>query len=336
MLNCEGGAWDYNPYVYANNNPYKYIDRNGEFCGLVACLLDFAFNALFNAAVEATVYSVTAAISGNWNAGDFFKSLGMGAVSSALQVGGIGIGTGNNFAMNIMSNMVNNTVTNAIFGESMSFGDIPGMIIGASIGAKLPYYSPSGTNVFKNVISEVGINTFRGAVTGFSSGVVNAIVHDDPSLVLKGAAGGALSGCVRTVAHNAVFGAGYQPLDENGNPVSYGTDGVNRRGGLASLLKEPGIALGRYAYLDEKGMGKTKTKLCRFHENAHLLQEEGEGGFVRFYRRTMNQYLTIGRHKCYVTEGTLEWKADDYVTSNTGIDMHRIRKDQYKAKHPNK
>ncbi len=150
LLNCEGGAWDYNPYVYANNNPYKYIDRNGEFCGLVACLLDFAFNALFNAAVEATVYSVTAAISGNWNVGDFFKSMGMAAVSSALQVGGIVFGAGNNFAMNIMSNMVN-----------------------------------------KNVMSEVGINTFRGAVTGFSSGVVNAIVHDDPSLVLKGAAGGA-------------------------------------------------------------------------------------------------------------------------------------------------
>ena len=336
LLNCEGGAWDYNPYVYANNNPYKYIDRNGEFCGLVACLLDFAFNALFNAAVEATVYSVTAAISGNWNAGDFFKSLGMGAVSSALQVGGIGIGTGNNFAMNIMSNMVNNTVTNAIFGESMSLGDIPGMIIGASIGAKLPYYSPSGTNVFKNVMSEVGINTFRGAVTGFSSGVVNAIVHDDPSLALKGAVGGALSGCVRTAAHNAVFGAGYQPLDENGNPVSYGTDGVNRRGGLASLFGGTGIALGRYAYLNEKSTKKEELELYRFHENAHLLQEKEKGGYIRFYRRTMNQYLTIGRHKCYVTPGTLEWKADDYVESNTGYPMHRVRQWYYDENYSNK
>ncbi len=31
LLNSEGGALDYNPYIYARNNPYKYIDRNGEF-----------------------------------------------------------------------------------------------------------------------------------------------------------------------------------------------------------------------------------------------------------------------------------------------------------------
>ena len=30
LLNSEGSAWDYNPYVYANNNPFKYIDRGGE------------------------------------------------------------------------------------------------------------------------------------------------------------------------------------------------------------------------------------------------------------------------------------------------------------------
>ena len=30
MLNSEGGALDYNPYIYARNNPYKFIDRNGE------------------------------------------------------------------------------------------------------------------------------------------------------------------------------------------------------------------------------------------------------------------------------------------------------------------
>lgn len=45
LLNSEGGAWDYNPYVYANNNPYKYIDRNGEF-GLFAIFA--AFNAIWN------------------------------------------------------------------------------------------------------------------------------------------------------------------------------------------------------------------------------------------------------------------------------------------------
>lgn len=31
LLNSEGGPLGYNPYVYANNNSFKYIDRNGEF-----------------------------------------------------------------------------------------------------------------------------------------------------------------------------------------------------------------------------------------------------------------------------------------------------------------
>ena len=332
LLNSEGSAWDYNPYVYANNNPFKYIDRNGEF-GLVAALLDFALNALFNAAVEASVYSVTAAINGNWNASDFFKSMGMGAIGSGLQVGGIACGLGNNFAAGMLSNMVNNTVTNAIFGEGISFEDFPGMIVGTAVGAYLPYYTPSGTNVFKNVASEMGINMFRGGVTGFASGAVNAMIHDDPSLALKGAAGGAISGGIRTAAHNAIFGAGYQPQDENGKPVSYGADCVYRKGGFTSLFNGTGIALGRYAYINEKGQSEAHTVLDRFHENAHIQQQNGKGGYIRFYRTTLNQYTRIGRHKTYITPGTLEWDADDYVESRTGYGMHRKREETYKKKY---
>ena len=299
LLNSEGSAWDYNPYVYARNNPYKYIDRNGEFCGLVAFFLDFALNALFNAAVEASVYSITAAISGNWNAGDFFKSMGMAAVSSGLQVGVIGCGLGNNFAMGLMSNMVNNTVTGAIFGDGLSFGDIPGMVVGAAVGTILPYYTPSGTNVFKNVASEVGINMFRGALTGFSSGAVNAMVHDDPSLVWKGAAGGAISGGVRTAMHNAIFGAGYQPQDENGKPVSYGDDGIYRKGGVAGFVRNSlngggcGVTLGRYVFTVEKGESMESVMDTRYHENIHL-QQIHRLGLTRFYGEIFRQYVKYG------------------------------------------
>ncbi len=312
LLNSEGGPLDYNPYIYARNNPYKYIDRNGEFCGLVAFFLDFALNALFNAAVEASVYSITAAISGNWNAGDFFKSMGMAAVSSGFQVGGIGCGLGNNFAMGLMSNMVNNTVTGAIFGDGLSFGDIPGMIVGAAVGTALPYYKPVGTNVFKNVASEIGVNIFRGAVTGFSSGAVNAMVHDDPSLVWKGAAGGAISGGVRTAMHNAIFGAGYQPQDENGKPVSYGDDGIYRKGGIASLVmrsenKGGGFSHGRYVFTEEKGAKPLESEGLRKHENKHLQQMKRNGGYIRFYRTITGQYMRYGFDR-----GPLEDEANKY------------------------
>ena len=42
LLNSEGGPLDYNPYVYARNNPYKYIDRNGEFPWLIVAFAAFA------------------------------------------------------------------------------------------------------------------------------------------------------------------------------------------------------------------------------------------------------------------------------------------------------
>lgn len=36
LLNSEGGPLGFNPYIYAGNNPYKYIDRNGEFLLIAA------------------------------------------------------------------------------------------------------------------------------------------------------------------------------------------------------------------------------------------------------------------------------------------------------------
>ena len=144
LLNEDGRPLDFNPYIYARNNPYRYVDRNGEFWWLAPILI--------SAAINATTYSVTAAITGNWDVGDFFKSMGMGAVTGALGVGTSLLGTslgsfGNNFAYGLLSNMVNNTVTNAIFGEGRSFADIPGMVVGAVVSSGLPTYSPSGTNV---------------------------------------------------------------------------------------------------------------------------------------------------------------------------------------------
>ena len=73
LLNSEGGPLDYNPYIYARNNPYKYIDRNGEF-GL------FAIFAAFNA-IWSTVHNIKNIIRGGWD-GVFLG--GLGAVAGAF------------------------------------------------------------------------------------------------------------------------------------------------------------------------------------------------------------------------------------------------------------
>ncbi len=153
---------------------------------------------------------------------------------------------------------------------------------------------------------------FRGALTGFSSGAVNAMVHDDPSLIRKGAAGGAISGGVRTAMHNAIFGAGYQPQDENGKPVSYGDDGIYRKGGIASLVmrsenKGGGFSHGRYVFTEEKGAKPLESEGLRKHENKHLQQMKRNGGYIRFYRTITGQYMRYG-FDC----GPLEDEANKY------------------------
>ncbi len=305
LLTEEGSPLDFNPYVYARNNPYRYIDRNGEFWFLPI---------LINAVMNVATYSISAAITGNWNVGDFFKSMGIGAVTAGLDVGMSLLGTqlssfGNTFAYGLLSNMVNNTITNTLFGEKMSFGDIPGMVVGATVSTVLPRFSPTGTNLFKNVVSEIGINTLRGTITGAASGAVNALVHDDTSLMWKGAVGGAISGFVRSTMHNAIFGAAYQPLNEKNEPVSYGVDGVYRKGGIGGFLMNKldkggdGVTLGRYAFTVEKGEPLESVLDTRFHENIHLQQIE-RMGFVRFYGELFRQYLKEG-----IGRGALEKEA---------------------------
>lgn len=86
LLNCEGGPLLFNPYVYANNNPCRYIDRNGEYWWIAL------------AAVLAGGINVWTNFDAINNAGDFFKYFGVGAAAGALSavvgpsvVGALGI-----------------------------------------------------------------------------------------------------------------------------------------------------------------------------------------------------------------------------------------------------
>lgn len=75
LLNSEGGALLYNPYVYARNNPYKYIDRNGEIGFVAALIIGFAAGGAMNVAY-------------NWddihNVGDFCSYFGVGGVAGTI------------------------------------------------------------------------------------------------------------------------------------------------------------------------------------------------------------------------------------------------------------
>ena len=81
LLNSEGGPLDYNPYIYARNNPYKYIDRNGEFWWLVAPAILGGFTSAF------TNFDCINSI------GDFFANYGPSLLASGIAtVAGIAVG----------------------------------------------------------------------------------------------------------------------------------------------------------------------------------------------------------------------------------------------------
>lgn len=73
---------DYNPYIYARNNPYKYIDRNGEFPFLLVGLGIAIGGGLVNCAINSeNIHS----------ASDFFSCFGMGALYTCAAVGGAAV-----------------------------------------------------------------------------------------------------------------------------------------------------------------------------------------------------------------------------------------------------
>lgn len=314
-----------NRYGYCMNRPLCYVDENGEFffgafLGPIGALLDgMCWGAVIGAGTSAATYTLSTLVSGQkWDNGNFWKSVGMGAVGGAIG-GGLGhIGglasIGNSFGYNMLSNISNTMITNAIFGYDTEWSNILPIIGGAAVGSALPNFKGIKGSKFMNGLAEIGYNTLRGTATGLSAGTINAAIKQDPNQIWQGMLGGAIGGMSRSIIMNMLFGAPYQV----GN--TYGVEGLYRSGGIADfidkLIEGAGITLGRNIHV-QSDLDAHKLEHTKYHENYHI-QQQNQIGWANFYGRTLYEYMRYGVRgmtSVYNAVGTLEHDANAYADS---------------------
>ena len=147
LLAISGDPLDFNPYVYARNNPCRYVDRNGEIWWLVgAAILGGAFNVMAN----------FDDINGT---GDFFKYFGVGAIAGAA--GAVAVV----YAPAAIGGFAGGAISGAIGGASSGF------VLGGG-NALL-----SGESFWSSAFSGMWQGALSGAVLGGITGGIKAKMH---------------------------------------------------------------------------------------------------------------------------------------------------------------
>ena len=289
---------DFNRYMYARNNPLIYTDPSGEIVWLVPALVTIGKAILVGAATGAVVggatYAVAAGVSGNWNTGDFWKSVGFGAVGGAIGGGFSGLGAvgafgqfGNSFAYGMLSQTSTSVVTNAIYGNNITLGSVVGGMAGSFLSASMPSFSGVQGGLFKNAIAEVGFSMAKGAYVGAFSGAIGGAIDGNPNGMIQGMVGGAISGGSGALLRIGLMGPTFIPDAEYYCDMgNYGQ--VHRTG---ALLR--GIAIGNNAVGLESRSGKysfDQIREARHHEGYHVKQMNEMGTFG-FYSKIASQWI---------------------------------------------
>jgi RHS repeat-associated protein len=322
----------YNRYSYCLNNPFKYTDPSGENPILIAAIIIGAYlggssvNGTFNPVKwDYNNWQTYAGIAVGGVAGWAGAAAGAGIAASAVAGGSSSIGAG------IAGGMVGGMVSGGINGAGMTavmggnFNDImgnmtKGMVMGGfsgaisgGVGAWIGDFSGVAGSAFKNGVYELGHSALKGAATGLAGGAMMAAMEQDASYLWKGAAMGAALSVGMAGIRITALGTAFIPDSKYGTLEDFGQ--VYRRGSIF-MPKGTGITLGRNVAVKLTGdIGYDKFLLQ--HETGHLSQINNMG-MIKFYGRTLKEYMQYGLGNVYGTSGTLEYAADYYAFSRLG------------------
>jgi RHS repeat-associated protein len=188
---------NFNRYSYCLNNPLRYTDENGKFIFslFIPVIGVFLDAACWGALIGGAGYTASVAFSNggfsNWNAGSFWKAVGMGAISGAATFGvGQVFGSVGNFGHEILRAGAHGLVqggVSALGGGSFGQGFLSGSL--GSLGGSA--FEAVGGSFARSLAGVVGFSAlsggigaelsggdfWRGAATGATIGLLNAGQH---------------------------------------------------------------------------------------------------------------------------------------------------------------
>jgi len=314
------------PYLYADNNPVLYVDKDGKLF-----FVPILVGAAIGAAVSGVTYSVIAGERWTWQG--FSRALGMGALGGALSggIGAFGAGLGTNMAFGVLGNTAGYAATTAVFGGDLTWQGLVGATAGGLIAGSISGFQGVKGGAFKNIGAEILHSAGRGSIGGGVGGVVTNILSGKNPIegFIRGAKYRAISGAVYAGLQIAAFGYAIQPdQEENARAIEALNRMENemrlvgigmgkykpvyRSGGIWSMFTDRGIALGRNLVIPKSRLFGIRTDYTFIHETVHYYQQL-YSGYASFLGRGMwEQWVLQGilGQKVYTTPGYQEWIAN--------------------------
>jgi len=317
---------NFSPFSYAGNNPVIFVDKDGRLFIIDDILIAIAVGAI----ISGTTYSVTAAISDDWNWGGFGRSLVAGGIAGFM--GSVGGALAQNVGYGMLSSLTGNFATSAIFGDPISTQSIIGSLISGSITGLIPKFQGINSGWFGNFSAEMVYETGRSAVgNALGNGITSTIYEGSFSKgFVYGLGRGALASASQTFLNNVIFGSvispeerskmeGVSEMEKDMSLVGNGFGAYGpaiRSGGIAGwVLNGQGTTVGNNLNMPRNENGDLNN-LTYLHELAHYYQqiERGFGGFMgRGLYEQINSTLYKwgwGGYNPYITPGNMEWAAD--------------------------